>query len=128
MRYGAAQLRLPAMLRAAKAPTSTIPLSRPAAPIHGCSAGSRSKVGLPRSAAPGPAGVAPSLEPAPDVEVSPGLVTLPGSTSSPIGVTWAPCANAQSSRAAVGRQLPLGLPISVTMEVLPERVAAAMKV
>src|SRR5665811_1722731 len=91
------QRRLPAMLRAAKAPTSTIPLSRPAAPLHGCSAGSRSKAGLPKASAPGAARGAPSLEPAPDAEVIPGLVTLPGSTSWPIGVTWVPCANAQSS-------------------------------
>ena len=52
----------------------------------------------------------------------------PGATSVPTGVTRSALAKPQSSRAAVGFQEPVMLPIWVTTRVRPPRVAAPMKV
>ena len=50
------------------------------------------------------------------VEVSRGVVAAPGLTETkPIRVTEVPWAKAQSSSAALGRQLDVGLSISVMM-------------
>jgi hypothetical protein len=59
-----------------------------------------------------------------------GLFTAgpPGSTSVPIGVSEGPRAKAQSTIAAAGCQVPVGLAISDRRQVLPPPVAASTKV